>query len=432
MANAEQLAILRQGVETWNSWRAKNIYVYADLNESDLNGVDLSEADLRIAHLRRANLFRADLSRADLRGADLSDADFREADLSRADLTKANLNGARLSGAFAKDANLSQANLLAANLRNANFSHASLNDANLMVANLERADLSGAHLGKTNFTKADLAGVSLRRADLSGAKLTRANLTSANLLEAKFIDADLIGAIFSESSVGMSVFVNSDLSRVMGLESLDHRGPSHISTDTFVLSKGKIPEVFLRGCGLSDSDIEYAKLSNPDLSREEIKKILYRIQELRAVRSLQSSPLFISYSQADSRFVDKVGISLTKKGIRFWRDIHDTKAKKMDRQIDHATCQNAMVVLVLSENSLNSDWVEREVQSTRGLEKELGREILYPVALDDSGLDSRGPKRVVEQLTEYNILDFAGWKDESKFEGILRKLIDDLEMFNER
>ena len=74
MANAGQLSILKQGVEVWNGWRAKNIYVYADLNGADLNGMDLGEADLRIAHFRRANLYRANLSGADLSGADLSDA----------------------------------------------------------------------------------------------------------------------------------------------------------------------------------------------------------------------------------------------------------------------------------------------------------------------------------------------------------------------
>jgi uncharacterized protein YjbI with pentapeptide repeats len=298
-----------------------------------------------------------------------------------------------------------------------------------MVANLERADLSEAHLGKTNFTKADLAAVNLRRADLSGARLTRANLTSANLLEAKFIDSDLIGANFSESSVGSSVFVNSDLSRVMGLESLDHRSPSHISINTFVLSKGQIPEIFLRGCGLSDADIEYTKLSNPGLSAEEINKILHKIQELRAAQALQISPLFISYSQADSRFVDKVGNHLTKQGIRFWRDTHDAKARKTERQIDHATYQSGRVVLVLSEKSLSSNWTEPQIRAASGLEKELGRKILYPIALDDSWKDNHWSKGFIEQIRVDNVRDFSAWRSDSQFDGILRTLIDGLELF---
>ena len=432
MANAKQLSILKQGVEAWNGWRAKNIYVYADLNEADLNGVDLSEADLRIAHLRRANLFRADLRGANLSGADLSDADLREANLSEADLTKANLNGANLSHAFGREANLSQANLLAAKLRNANFSHANLAGANLMVANLGEADLSSANLSTANLTKAQLSGTSLRRADLSGARLTGTNFTSCNLLEARLIDADLSGTDFSEAKVGITVFANSDLSRVIGLEMVDHRGPSHISIDSFALSEGKIPEIFLRGCGLSDADIEYAKLSNPRLDMEEINKILHNIQDLRAAQALQISPLFISYSHADSKFVDKVGNRLTKKGIRFWRDVHDMKAERVEKQIDGAIRQNATVLLVLPEYSLNSDWVEHEVRTAQELEKKMGGYVLCPIALADHWNSGRWPKRVMEQIMEYNVLDFSEWRNEGKLDGMFHKLIDGLELFYKR
>jgi uncharacterized protein YjbI with pentapeptide repeats len=429
MANAEQLSILKRGVEAWNGWRAKNIYVYTDLNEADLNGLDLSGADLRIAHLRRANLFRADLSGANLSGADLSDTDLREANLSEANLAKANLNGANLGSAFVRDANLRQANLLAANLRKAILRDANFSEANLIVANLEAADLSGANLSKTNLTKADLSGISLRRADLSKAKLTKANLNASNLLEAKFIETDLTGTIFSEASLGNTVFVSSDLSQAIGLEGVDHRGPSPISIDTFLLSRGKLLEVFLRGCGLGDADIEYTKLANPALGMEEVNKILSKIRDLRAAQAPQISPLFISYSQVDSQFVDKVGNRLTKNGIRFWRDIHDTKAARMEKQIDKAVCQNPTVLLVLSEHSLSSDWVEHEVRTARWMEKEIGRDVLCPVTLDDSWMDSHWQKRIMEQMREYTILDFSAWRNDIKFDDMCQSLIDGLELF---
>jgi uncharacterized protein YjbI with pentapeptide repeats len=430
MANAEQLSILKQGVQVWNGWRAKNIYVYADFNGADLNGVDLSKADLRISHFRRANLFRADLSGADLSGADLSDADLREANLREADLTKANLNGANLAGAFAREANLSQANLLAANLRNANFSHAHMSEANLMVAHLGGSDLSEANLSKTNFTRAQLSGVNLRRTDLSGARLTAAHLTKSYLLEARFVEADLIGTDFSGAKVGITVFANIDLSRVTGLESVDHRGPSPISMDTLTLSQGKIPEIFLRGCGLSDADIEYAKLSNPDLGIEEMNKILRKIHDLRAEQALQISPLFISYSHANSPFVDEIGSRLAEKGIRFWRDNHDMKAGKLEKQVERGIRQNLKVLLILSEQCSESDWVKRELTEVKKLEKEMGHMVLYPVALDGGWKTGRWPKRIMEQIMEYNLLDFSDWKNNGRFEDMFHNLIEGLELFD--
>ena len=66
MANAEHLRLLRQGVEVWNAWRAKEPTVPPDLSGADLSNALLSglEADLGGANLTEANLSGADLGRA--------------------------------------------------------------------------------------------------------------------------------------------------------------------------------------------------------------------------------------------------------------------------------------------------------------------------------------------------------------------------------
>jgi hypothetical protein len=187
--------------------------------------------------------------------------------------------------------------------------------------------------------------------------------------------------------------------------------------------------MFLRGCGLTDWEIESAKLYNPDLANEEIVKIQYRIFELRATQALQISPLFVSYSHSDTAFVDHIDKLLTEKGVRFWRDIHDAKAGRLETQIDRAIRQNPTVLLVLSKNSLGSDWVEHEVRHARKLEKELGRATLCPIALDDSWKSSPWPERVMEKIMEYNILDFSGWQDKSTLDRQFAKLLSGLEIF---
>ena len=101
----------------------------------------------------------------------------------------------------------------------------------------------------------------------------------------------------------------------------------------------------------------------------------------------------------------------------------------MEKQIDRAIRQNPTVLLVLSEHSLSSDWVEHEVRTARELEKDLGHDVLCPIALDKSWKSSKWPERIMEQITEYNILDFSEWEDDVKFEGMFRKLIDGLELF---
>lgn len=213
------------------------------------------------------------------------------------------------------------------------------------------------------------------------------------------------------------------------MEEIAHSVPSTIGTDTLQYFNGSPPETFLRGCGLSDWEIESAKLYNPNLTNEEIVKIQYRIFDLRATQALQISPLFISYSHADTEFVDRIDQALTSIGVRFWRDIHDAKAGRLETQIDLAIRQNPTVLLVLSKDSIKSDWVEHEVRHARKLEKELGRDALCPIALDDSWKSSTWPKRIMEQIMEYNILDFSGWQDKSAFDSMFAKLLNGLEIF---
>lgn len=384
MANQKQLEVIKQGFEIWSTWRYKH---------SDLK-IDLSGADL---------------SRTDLSGADLREADLREANLSRANLREANLFGADL-----KEANLFGADLFKTNLFGADLRKAALKDANLKEAGLRNADLSGAHLSGADFSRTDLSG-----ADLSGAFLFGANLNQAGLSR-----ADL-----SNSKIGATSFGNVELSSCLGLETIEHSSPSHISTNTIEQSKGQIPIKFLRGCGLSDWEIESAKLYNPELSNQEISDLQYKIYDLRATRSIQVSPLFISYSHADSSFVDELEKKLTEKSIRYWRDIHDMKSGRLEKQVDRALRLNPTVLVVLSEHSIKSDWVEHEVNTAREIEKELNRDCLCPVALDDSWKSSPWDQRLMRQIKKYNILDFSNWQDKATFGTTFKKLVDGLQLF---
>jgi uncharacterized protein YjbI with pentapeptide repeats len=389
MANKEHLKLLRQGVKAWNRWREDNPGVQPDffeanLSKARLSGVDLSRADLRGADLVKAELVKADLSRAQLSGADLCEAHLREARLSMADLRSADLRAADLNG-----------------------------------AHLSGAMLSGAILGG-----ARLWGANLSRAVLSGAILSRATLLLATLSRADLRGADLGGAV-----VGNTSFDDLDLSAVKRLDAVDHRLPSTVGVDTLDKSRGQIPEAFLRGCGLSDWEIEAAKLYQPDLSHDKIGDIVYRIHDLRAHQAIQINALFISYSRADGPFVDCLEKTLAQNGIRFWRDVHDAAAGRLEKQIDRAMRLNPTVLLVLSAASVQSDWVEHEARLARELEKELGRDVLCPVALDDAWKTCRWPERLREQIMEYNVLDFSAWQDEEFFRRTAGKLIDGLDLF---
>jgi hypothetical protein len=120
---------------------------------------------------------------------------------------------------------------------------------------------------------------------------------------------------------------------------------------------------------------------------------------------------------------------LNRKGVRFWRDVHHSTAGRLERQIDRAIRLNPTVLLALSEHSVKSDWVEHEARLARKLEQETGRDVLCPVALDDSWKDCDWPERLREQIMEYNILDFSDWRDEDNFLRMFGRLLDGLDLF---
>ena len=400
MANPEHVAKLKDGVEAWNAWMVVETSIltlgsydlgvavaeqpelahatFTDTRRVDLSGAVLDDAKLPGRNLSGANLRGARLTRADLAGVDLSGADLREADLRHAWITGATLKGA--------------------NLRGANLGGALLN-----ASNLQKVDLAGATITEANLNVADLTGADLTGVDLSGAGLNRTTLRGATLR-----GADLSWAHLSET-----LFENTDLREVKGLETCDHSGASTLDHRTLAQS-GALPLVFLRGCGLPEAMIE----------------------SLPAVFGYgrEFASCFISYSTKDQEFADRLYEDLHAKGVKCWFAPHDIQGgKKIHEQIDEAIRVYDRLLLILSTDSMGSEWVKTEIAKARRREVTERRRMLFPVPLvgfealrewelfdGDTGKDS------AREIREYFVPDFSGWRDENDYRRELERLVKDL------
>ena len=388
----------------------------AKLSGANLSGADLRRADLRSAKLFSAKLIEAKLSRARLRGADLRGADLRGAELLEANLTFANLRGADLSRADLFSAKLMGAKLIEAKLIEANLSFASLRGADLSRADLSRADLGKADLGKANLGKANLGKANLVEAHLIEVDLRGADLRGADLHEALFRRADLDGANFAHATCSWSVFADVDLSRVKGLEAVEHARPSTVGVDTLYMSRGEIPEVFLRGCGVPDSLIDDV----PSL--------------VDAQESTQFYSYFISYSHTDRSFAHRLHDALQGKGIRCWLDGKPLlRVDYIYEQAGRGARLSDKVLLCASKDSLTSWWVDNEIASAIVMEQELmkerGKKILALIPLDlDGYIFSDEWKRGIKTETCGRwAADFREWdKDNTKFETGFDKVVQAL------
>ncbi len=391
----------------------------ANFRGANLRGANLHSADLREARLIRADLGMADLGMTDFGAADANGADFRGANLKGANFAGATLDGANLRGADLQGADLRGAKLVRADLSRADLRLADLAESELRGADLRGADLSGANLGKASLHSATLHG-----ADLRGADLTHANLRETNLADARIDDAN-----FTEAIVGGTVFADLDLRGAKGLESLRHSSPSTVGTDTLSRSIGKIPEIFLRGCGFMLWEILAAQEYDHALSPAQTAELHDRILKARAQTRFPRKRILISYSESDSRFVDELHRVLTSRGVFSWLGPHPSQGAFRHRQSRLAIQHDLTFLLVLSEHSGRSDWAEHEVRLVRKLEKSLGEDILCPVSLDETWRDSPWQGRILEKTGAEGVLSFADWQDKGALEKQCLLLLNGLDIF---
>ena len=348
MANEEQLAILKQGVEVWNEWRIEKPGTLVDLSGTDLSGLNLDSAILVTA-----------------------------------DLTGVNLHKVRLVG------------------------------SSFIKANLTKANLSGADL-----VAADLSGAILNKADLTGADLMWAKLNHANLHEACLSETELVGTDFSATNLKESNFRNArflstvfgdvDLSQAKGLDGVFHLGPSTIGIDTIYKSRGNIPEIFLRGAGVPENFITF-------------------MHSLTG-RAFEYYSCFISHSVKDKHFCERLYADLQAKGVRVWYFPEDAKwGEHVWGEIDRSIKIYDKLIVVCSENSLQSIPVQREMERALNREDKEHTNILFPIRIDDFIFEHWEHERKADALAKV-VGDFSGWeRDAAKYEKAFDKLLKGLQ-----
>jgi TIR domain/Pentapeptide repeats (8 copies) len=275
---------------------------------------------------------------------------------------------------------------------------------NLSHANLRLASLHGADL-----TKADLTG-----ANLTGAYLHHTNLSKADLRGANLKYAHLIMVNLSFAKLGQTSFANTDLTGAEGLESCRHLGPSSVGIDTFFKSKGELPDSFLRGCGVPDVFITYARSL--------------------AGQTIEFYSCFISYSSNDQQLAERLYSDLQAKGVRRWFAPHHVQGgQKVHEQIDAAIQLYEKLLLILSPHSMNSEWVKTEIALARKREVREKRKVLFPVSLvafealrEWECFDADTGKDSAREIREYFIPDFSNWKDLDSYQKAFEKLLHDL------
>ena len=267
----------------------------------------------------------------------------------------------------------------------------------------EDVDLYEANLSRTNLSRATPYKATLSEADLSEADLHGANLNRTNLSR-----ADLGGADFSGARVGRTKFIDLGLRGVKGLETIFlHEAPSSIGIDTLYRSQGQIPESFLHKVGIPEDFLTYL----PSLMN----------------RAIEYYTCFISYSSKDQEFAESLYADLQVKGVRCWfAPEHLKTGDKIRQRIDETIRLYDKLLLVLSEYSVASEWVEFEVEAALEKEHHVKHSVLFPIRLDSTVIDSTTAWAAHIRRTRH-ISDFTAWKDHDAYQHGLKRLLRDLQ-----
>lgn len=401
MANPEHVEIVKQGAAAIAEFRRLHHRDRLDLIGASLAGCDLSGSDLKRAHFKEATLEEANLT-----NSVIDDTSFRNANLSNAKLCRSFLTKSAFNGAILDGADISQTELMQCSMYNATLRHVKALKTAFVAVDFDGADLQYGNLAKAHFLNNSFCQTDCSHADLTESFHFRSLFRDAKLLSTQFE-----GATFSDNLIA-----DTDLSQTLNLDLVKHLGPTSLTLDTLLMSRGRVSDSFLRGSGVSN---------------ELVAQLLVLFKDRPAI---EYASCFISYSHKDEEFCKLLHSRMRDEKLRVWYAPEDMPGgKELQEEIDHAIRVHDKLLLVLSNESIKSNWVATEIGRARKREKHEGTRILFPIRVvpfevirdwelfdADEGID------LAKEIRKYFIPDFSNWKDHDAFEAAFQRLLNDL------
>jgi TIR domain len=144
------------------------------------------------------------------------------------------------------------------------------------------------------------------------------------------------------------------------------------------------------------------------------------------MHAIQYHSLFISYTSKDDILARRLHADLQDHGVRCWFAPEDMKiGDKIRARIDEAIHLQDKVLLLLSKHAIASTWVEDEVEAALEKEQRQQREVLFPVRLDESVMQT-SQAWAAKLRRMRHIGDFTRWTDPQAYQKALERLLRDL------
>jgi hypothetical protein len=141
----------------------------------------------------------------------------------------------------------------------------------------------------------------------------------------------------------------------------------------------------------------------------------------------QRATCFISFTDADDAFAERLYKDLRAAGVRCWRWKEDARwGRALMGEVDQAIRAHDKLIVVCSQQSLAAEPVVREIERALQREQRDGTDVLFPIRLDEA-IFSWDHALQADLVRKY-VGDFRGWKDPVAYHGSLERLLRDLRL----
>jgi len=176
----------------------------------------------------------------------------------------------------------------------------------------------------------------------------------------------------------------------------------------------------------SDGNLEAALGPVSIHIRKHICDAIREEHSTRALSSIERYSCFISYNSHDREFAERICNDLQEVGIHCWLDSKDLRVgDHIEVQINRVIQHIDKVLLILSEASVNSEWVRREIDVALKRESQVNKTILFPIRIDDTVMNAED-KLSISLVNSKHIGDFTEWTVPEAYRRAFSRLVKDL------
>jgi uncharacterized protein YjbI with pentapeptide repeats len=354
-------------------------------------------------------------------GEDLSNLSFTNQKLGQSKINECNLQNTNFTKSTLVCVDFSHSDFNGATfydvvIENSNFANGKLTNLKLIRSTIYFSQFQNCDFSNNYILQPIINSSDFNNSNFNNSKILGANFFSCHFVLTKFCNSAIQGINFHKCIFDSSDFDNSDLMRlifngcviknVKGIDSIKIYGENFIDIDTIINSYNFNNFHFFEQMGVQ-------------------KEVIRLLSGLPQFGSSYYS-CFISYCNQDKKFVKKLRDDLFNNGVKVWYMAEDIKiGDKIRDKIYSEISNHDKLLVVLSNNSIGSSWVEEEVYKALSEEDVKNNIILFPIMLDD--ILSLSKPWIEKIKNSRYIANFVEWdKEPEKYISSLKKLLQDL------